>query len=107
MGLAPSLAAVHGPQLLRFSTWRGIFLVLTTVTALLWLGAALGLPETLPAPRRKAGSLAGTLNIFGQLIGDTPFIGYAMAAGLSFGAMFAYIAASPCGFQRMSTLSPS
>ncbi len=106
MGLAPILAPVLGAQVLRFSTWRGIFLVLTIVTALLWLGAALGLPETLPAARRNAGSLAGTLNIFGQLIRDTPFIGYAVAAGLAFGAMFAYIAGSPFVLQSIFHVSP-
>src|SRR4030088_915425 len=106
MGLAPILAPVLGAQVLRFSTWRGIFLVLTIVTALLWIGAALGLPETLPAARRNAGSLAGTLNIFGQLIRDTPFIGYAVAAGLAFGAMFAYIAGSPFVLQGIFHVSP-
>jgi DHA1 family bicyclomycin/chloramphenicol resistance-like MFS transporter len=106
MGLAPILAPVLGAQVLRFSSWRGIFLVLTIVTAMLWLGAALGLPETLPAARGKAGSLAGTLNIFGQLIRDTPFIGYAVAAGLAFGAMFAYIAGSPFVLQGIFHVSP-
>jgi DHA1 family bicyclomycin/chloramphenicol resistance-like MFS transporter len=106
MGLAPILAPVLGAQVLRISTWRGIFLVLTIVTALLWLGAALALPETLPAARRSAGSLAGTLNIFGQLLRDTPFVGYAVAAGLAFGAMFAYIAGSPFVLQAIFHVSP-
>src|SRR5437870_3897170 len=106
MGLAPILAPVLGAQVLRISSWRGIFLVLTIVTALLWLGAALALPETLPAARRSAGSLAGTLNIFGQLLRDTPFVGYAVAAGLAFGAMFAYIAGSPFVLQGIFHVSP-
>ncbi len=106
MGLAPILAPVLGAQVLRFGTWRGIFLVLTFVTALLWLGAALGLPETLPAARRNGGSLAGTLNVFGQLIRDTPFVGYALAAGFAFGAMFAYIAGSPFVLQGIFHVSP-
>lgn len=106
MGLAPIFAPVLGAQVLRFSSWRGIFLMLTIVTALLWVGAALGLPETLPAAGRKAGSLAGTLNIFGQLITDTPFVGYAAAAGLAFGAMFAYIAGSPFVLQGIFHVSP-
>jgi DHA1 family bicyclomycin/chloramphenicol resistance-like MFS transporter len=106
MGLAPILAPVLGAQVLRFSTWRGIFVVLTIVTALLWIGAALGLPETLPTARRNAGSLEGTLNIFGQLITDTPFIGYAVSAGLAFGAMFAYIAGSPFVLQGIFRVSP-
>ena len=106
MGLAPILAPVLGAQVLRVSTWRGIFLVLTIVTALLWLGALLGLPETLPTARRSAGSLAGTLNTFGQLIRDTPFVAYAVAAGLAFGAMFAYIAGSPFVLQGIFHVSP-
>jgi DHA1 family bicyclomycin/chloramphenicol resistance-like MFS transporter len=106
MGLAPILAPVLGAQVLRISSWRGIFLVLTIVTALLWVGAALALPETLPAARRSAASLAGTLNIFGQLIRDTPFVGYAVAAGLAFGAMFAYIAGSPFVLQGIFHVSP-
>jgi DHA1 family bicyclomycin/chloramphenicol resistance-like MFS transporter len=106
MGLAPILAPVLGAQVLRISTWRGIFLVLTIVTALLWLGAALALPETLPAARRSARSLAGTLNVFGQLMRDTPFVGYAVAAGLAFGAMFAYIAGSPFVLQGIFQVSP-
>src|SRR5260370_1364114 len=106
MGLAPILAPVLGAQGLRFSPWRGLFLVLTIVTALLWIGAALGLPETLPAARLNAGTLAGTFNIFGQLISDTPFIVYAVAAGLAFGAMFAYIAGSPFVLQGIFHVSP-
>src|SRR5207302_10259170 len=106
MGLAPILAPVLGAQVLRVSTWRGIFLGLTIVTALLWLGAALALPETLPAARRSAGSFAGTLNIFGQLIRDTPFVGFGVAAGLAFGAMFAYIAGSPFVLQGIFHVSP-
>src|SRR5439155_3132558 len=92
MGLAPILAPVLGAQVLRISNWRGIFLVLTIVTALLWLGAALALPEILPAARRRAGSLAGPLSLVGLLPPDTPFVGYGVAAGLAFGVMFRYFA---------------
>src|SRR2546428_6335077 len=79
MGLAPILAPIIGAQLLRFPSWHGIFVTLAIIAGLLWLAAPGGLPETLPAARRNAGSLAGTLNIFGQLIRDTPFIGYEVA----------------------------
>src|SRR3989441_3272854 len=47
-GIAPILAPVLGAQILRFTSWHGIFLALAIVTALLWLGAARALPETLP-----------------------------------------------------------
>jgi len=106
MGLAPILAPVVGAQLLRFTSWHGIFLVLALITALLWLGAARALPETLPVERRRSGSLGDTLQTFRRLAADTQFIGYAVAGGLAFGAMFAYIAGSPFVLQGIYGVSP-
>lgn len=106
MGLAPILAPVLGAQLLRFTSWHGIFLALAVVTALLWLGAARGLPETLPVERRRSGSFGDTVRTFRRLAADTQFISYAVAGGLSFGAMFAYIAGSPFVLQGIYHVSP-
>jgi len=58
MGLAPILAPIIGAQLLRFTSWHGIFVTLAIIAGLLWLGAALGLPETLPAARRTVAACA-------------------------------------------------
>src|SRR5216684_3421411 len=106
MGLAPILAPVVGAQLLRFTSWHGIFLVLALITALLWLGAARALPETLPVERRRSGSLGDTLQTFRRLAADTRFLGYAVSGGLGFGAMFAYIAGSPFVLQGIYHVSP-
>lgn len=106
MGLAPILAPVLGAQLLRVTSWHGIFLVLALITALLWLGAARALPETLPAERRRPGGLSDTVHTFRRLAADTQFIGYAVAGGLAFGAMFAYIAGSPFVLQGIYGVSP-
>src|SRR2546422_303809 len=106
MGLAPILAPVVGAQLLRFTSWHGIFLVLALITALLWLGAASALPETLPVERRRSGSLGDTVRTFRKLAADTQFISYAVAGGLAFGAMFAYIAGSPFVLQGIYRVSP-
>src|SRR5438132_14409570 len=95
MGLAPILSPVLGGQVLRFTSWHGIFLALAVITALLWLGAARGLPETLPVERRRSGSLADTGRTFRRLAKGSLFVGYALSGGLGFGAMFAYIAGSP------------
>jgi len=105
MGLAPILAPVLGAQLLRFTSWHGIFVVLAMITALLWLGAARGLPETLPPARRRIGSLSDTTQTFRRLAADTEFVGYAAAGGLAFGAMFAYIAGSPFVLQGIYHVS--
>jgi MFS transporter, DHA1 family, multidrug resistance protein len=106
MGLAPILAPVIGAQVLRFTSWHGIFLTLAVVAALLWLGAAVGLPETLPVARRSDGGLLGTLATFRSLLADARFIGYALSAGLAFGAMFAYISGSPFVLQGIYRVSP-
>ena len=105
-GLAPILAPVIGAQLLRFTSWHGIFVTLALVAALLWLGAAVGLPETLPAERRSDGGLHATLSTFRSLLTDLRFIGYALSAGLAFGAMFAYISGSPLVLQGIYRVSP-
>ena len=106
MGLAPILAPIIGAQLLRFTSWHGIFVTLAIIAGLLWLGAAVGLPETLPAARRSSGGLRGTLGTFRALLSDARFIGYALSAGLAFGAMFAYIAGSPFVLQEIYGVSP-
>lgn len=106
MGVAPILAPVLGGQVLRISSWHGIFLVLALVTALLLVSALVWLPETLPTHLRRAGSLRDTGRRFGIIARDTRFIGYALSAGLAFGAMFAYISGSPFVLQGIYHVSP-
>jgi DHA1 family bicyclomycin/chloramphenicol resistance-like MFS transporter len=105
MGLAPILAPVLGGQVLRFSSWHGIFVLLAIVTGLLFISALVWLPETLPAHLRRDGSLRDTSRTFRKLAADIRFIGFALSAGLAFGAMFAYIAGSPFVLQDIYGLS--
>jgi DHA1 family bicyclomycin/chloramphenicol resistance-like MFS transporter len=105
-GLAPILAPVLGGQVLAVTSWRGVFAVLTAVGLLLLSAAGLGLHETLPAERRHAGGVAGALRTFGRLVVDRAFIGHALACGLAFGAMFAYISGSPFVIQDIYGASP-
>ncbi|GAC1485123.1 MAG: multidrug effflux MFS transporter [Candidatus Dormibacteria bacterium] len=106
MGVAPILAPLLGAQVLRFSSWHGIFVTLAIVTGLLFLGALIWLPETLPAALRREGGLTDTLRTFRGLASDTRFIGYAVSAGLAFGAMFAYISGSPFVLQGIYHVTP-
>ena len=105
-GLAPILAPVIGGQVLTVTSWRGVFLVLTAIGALLFLATATGLRETLPAGKRHPGGIAETLRTFGRLLTDRGFLGHALACGLSFGAMFAYISGSPFVIQDIYGASP-
>jgi DHA1 family bicyclomycin/chloramphenicol resistance-like MFS transporter len=105
-GLAPILAPLFGGLLLRFTSWRGVFIVLAIIGTLLLLAAATGLRETLPPERRQSGSICTTITTFGRLLSDGSFVGYALSCGLAFAAMFAYISGSPFVLQDIYGLSP-
>jgi DHA1 family bicyclomycin/chloramphenicol resistance-like MFS transporter len=107
MGVAPVAAPLAGAQLLRLSSWRGIFLALTAVALVLLAGTAYRLPETLPPARRSARGLTSTMRAFRDLIADRSFLGHTIAGALSFAAMFAYISASPFLLQELYGLSPT
>lgn len=104
-GSAPVLAPVIGGQLVRFTSWRGLFVVLAGVGVALAL-ATLALPETLPVQRRHAGRLRGVFAARVPVLRDARFLGYALVCGLGFAALFAYIAASPFVLQDIAGLSP-
>ncbi len=105
-GLAPILAPIIGGQLLRVTSWRGIFVALTLIGAALWLGALLGVKETLAPEDRHRGGLRQTGATFALLVRDRTFVGYALALSCGFGAMFAYIAGSSFVLQDIHGVSP-
>jgi MFS transporter, DHA1 family, multidrug resistance protein len=105
-GLAPILAPVIGGQLLRVTSWRGVFVVLAAIGFGL-LGVALaGVGESLPLARRRAGGLGRALASFGDLLRDRCYLGYVLSCGLAMGAMFAYIAGTPFVLEGVYRVSP-
>ena len=105
-GLAPILAPLAGGQVLRATSWRGIFLVLAGVSALIAIGVAAGLRETLPPERRSRQGLARTAQVMRGLLRDRWFVGHGLASGLAFGALFAYISGSSFVLQGIYGVSP-
>jgi DHA1 family bicyclomycin/chloramphenicol resistance-like MFS transporter len=105
-GLAPILAPIFGAQLMRVTSWRGVFLVLALLGLLLLMTAGAALRETLPPERRQTGGFAATIATFRRLLTDRAFVGYALSGGLAIGAMFAYIAGSPFVLQNVYGASP-
>lgn len=106
IGLAPILAPVIGGQLLRVTSWRGVFVALSVLgLALTAIGARL-LPETLPRERRRAAGLGITLRTFAQLLADRRFVGFVLIVGLGGGAMIGYVAGSSFVLQDVYGASP-
>lgn len=105
-GAAPILAPMIGAEVVTFTNWRGVFMVLS-ISGLLMLAAVfVGLRETLPRERRSGGGLQGTLRTFGRLLGNKPFMGYALTQGLMMAAMFAYISGSSFVLQGLYDVTP-
>lgn len=105
-GAAPILAPIAGGQILQFTSWRGVFLVLCGIGVLMLLAAVWGLKETHPPERRSKGGLGNTLRTFRGLLTDRLFMGYALTQGLVFAGMFAYISGSPFVLQEIYSISP-
>ena len=105
-GLAPILAPLVGGQLLRVTTWRGVFVFLAIVGVLIFLAALFGTPETRPAGLRHARGAGRTAATFGRLLRDPHLVGYALACGLGFATMFAYISGSSFVIQDIYGASP-
>ncbi|MCS7478576.1 multidrug effflux MFS transporter [Umezawaea endophytica] len=105
-GLAPVLAPVIGAQLLTFTSWRGVFVTLAVLGSALLAVVALVLPESLPADRRTPARPAAALRTYARLLTERTFIGYALASGLMFASLFAYVSGSSFALQGVYDLSP-
>ncbi|WNM34705.1 multidrug effflux MFS transporter [Streptomyces sp. Li-HN-5-11] len=118
-GVAPIVAPLIGGQILRVTDWRGVFVVLTAVGALLGALVWARLPETLPtatgatpaqeepgAPGRLRGGIGEALGSMRRLLADRAFAGYMLVGGFAFAALFAYISASPFVIQEIYGASP-
>lgn len=105
-GVAPVFAPLIGGQILLFTDWRGVFVVLAVIGVPVLAGSAIWLPETLPSSARHTGGLPATLRTFGLLLRDRQFVPYLTAFSLSFSAMFAYISGSSFVLENIYGISP-
>ena len=69
-GLGPIVAPIAGGLLLHVTEWRGIFVTLAVIGAIVLVATALLVPESLPAPRRDRGGVAGERRAMLELVRD-------------------------------------
>ncbi|MFF5358654.1 multidrug effflux MFS transporter [Streptomyces scabiei] len=105
-GVAPIVAPLIGGQVLRVTDWRGVFVVLTVIGVALLAVVWTKLPETLAPGERHGGGMGETLHAMRGLLTDRVFMGYTLAGGFAFAALFAYISASPFVIQEIYGASP-
>ncbi|WP_405879383.1 multidrug effflux MFS transporter [Streptomyces sp. NBC_01136] len=105
-GVAPVVAPLIGGQILRATDWRGVFVLLTVVGIALTVLVRTKLPETLKPAQRHGGGVGAALRAMRELLADRAFLGYTLAGGFAFAALFAYISASPYVVQEIYGASP-
>jgi DHA1 family bicyclomycin/chloramphenicol resistance-like MFS transporter len=94
MGLAPILAPTLGGVVLRWTDWRGVFVVLGIAGVLLLTLAVTSLRETLPAERRRPLRAGSVVRTYRELLRDRTFVGLVLISGLGFATLFSYIGGS-------------
>ena len=103
-GLAPVLAPLIGGQLLLFTTWPVIFVILAVFSAILLVGSLL-FRESLPKEKRVTGGIGVAVKNYLTLIKDKPFLGQTLIQLFAFGGFFAYISGSSFVYQNIFNLS--
>lgn len=105
-GLAAIVGPVIGGQLAQVTDWRGLFVFLAAVGALILAACLLVFRETLPAERRVAGGLAQTGRDMRRLLADRVFLGAVLVTGFVNAALFAYLSGATFVLQDHYGLSP-
>src|SRR5512133_3577801 len=99
LGAAPVLAPTIGGELLRFTSWRGIFAFLAVYGVVMITVGVRALPETLPPERRQSSGVVGTLRGYRGLFRDRAYVGLVLVAGLTMAGLFSYVSGSAFVYQ--------
>ena len=104
MAVSPMAAPVLGSLMLPFINWRGLFVLLGVIGALLYLVVYRRLPETRP-PQVAEAPPSNLLRLYGQLLRDRYFLRYSLAIGCVYSTYFPFISESSALLQRGFHLS--
>jgi MFS transporter, DHA1 family, multidrug resistance protein len=105
-GLAAVIGPFLGGQLARITDWRGVFLILSGLGALILAATLMIYRETLPPDSRTTGGWQRTVRDFRVLFCDRVFVGAVLVCGFSYAALFAYLSGATYVLQEGFGLSP-
>ncbi|HYH11793.1 MAG TPA: multidrug effflux MFS transporter, partial [Thermomicrobiales bacterium] len=105
VSFAPVVAPLLGGTLLPLVSWRGVLGVIAASTLLMVVVIYLFMPESLAEEHRTDGGIGATFRIAGSLFSNRIYVGYLTILAFTYGAVFAYVSASPFVFQNVFGLS--
>jgi MFS transporter, DHA1 family, multidrug resistance protein len=105
-GFAAIVGPLLGGQLNTLTDWRGLFVFLAIIGAVILVVTLLVFRETLPLERRSRGGFAHTGRDYKVLLADRVFVGAVLNQGFLYAALFAYLAGSTYVLQDIYDLSP-
>jgi len=105
LGVSPILAPTLGGQLLAFTGWRAIFVMLAVIGVVIAVAVAWGLPETLKKENRVKGGVKLALKTYGRLLRDRRFLPLALATGCTLGVILTYLSGSSFVFMELHHLN--
>ncbi|UJP11762.1 multidrug effflux MFS transporter [Microbacterium sp. KUDC0406] len=105
MGVAPVLAPLIGGAVVTFSDWRGVFVALAIIGALLLAVSVLFVPESLPGGGRTSGGIRNDFRGIGSALADRGFMLTALTLSLAGIVLFTYLQLSPFVLQTQYGLS--
>jgi len=105
-GLAAIIGPVIGGQLAAVTDWRGLFLFLAAVGAVILGASAVIFRETLPREQRVTGERGQMKHDFRRLLSDRTFLGAVLVTGFVNAALFAYLSGATFVLQGIYALSP-
>lgn len=91
---APIVAPSIGQFILGFAGWHAIFWVLVAFGVVMFVWCGLRLPETLPIEKQTPLNLPSITKAYGTVVTTRETLGYMIASGLVFGALFSYVSSS-------------
>jgi MFS transporter, DHA1 family, multidrug resistance protein len=105
LSVSPLLAPTTGSLLSSTLGWRSIFIVLSAITALIFVLSYFFLPKTRGADDRYSLKPAAILRNYRSVFRHAYFNIYALIGAITFAGLFVYIASSPGIFMEQYRLS--
>lgn len=106
MLVGPLISPTIGGQLLVYTGWRSIFVLLTLLGVAGLLLTLFVLKESHPPEKRTRLNLVTTLQAYGTILSDRRGLGYALCAAMAAGVVFTYITSSSFVFIGVYHIKP-